>query len=95
MPVSVLTLPAAKAWASNTVPITVGALVTFATWEYTSGYSQYTVDLTYMNIGIASAEIKGRKVHIHAWRHFFNTEMLKGGMTTKQAQAITTHKSER
>jgi hypothetical protein len=25
----------------------------------------------------------------------FNTEMLKGGMTTEQAQAITTHKSER
>jgi hypothetical protein len=25
----------------------------------------------------------------------FNIEMLKGGMTTEQAQAITTHKSER
>jgi len=34
-------------------------------------------------------------LHIHAWRHFFNTEMLKGGMTKEQAQAITTHKSER
>ncbi|GBU28509.1 integrase [Treponema sp. R8-4-B8] len=48
-----------------------------------------------VNIGISSAEIKERNLHIHAWRHFFNTEMLKGGMTTEQAQAITTHKSER
>jgi integrase len=48
-----------------------------------------------INIGITSAEIKERNLHIHAWRHFFNTEMLKGGMTTEQAQAITTHKSER
>jgi integrase len=48
-----------------------------------------------VNIGITAAEIKERNLHIHAWRHFFNTEMLKGGMTTEQAQAITTHKSER
>jgi len=48
-----------------------------------------------VNIGISGAEIKERNLHIHAWRHFFNTEMLKGGMTTEQAQAITTHKSER
>jgi len=48
-----------------------------------------------INIGITAAEIKARNLHIHAWRHFFNTEMLKGGMTTEQAQAITTHKSER
>ncbi len=48
-----------------------------------------------VNIGITATEIKERNLHIHAWRHFFNTEMLKGGMTTEQAQAITTHKSER
>jgi len=48
-----------------------------------------------INIGINGAEIKERNLHIHAWRHFFNTEMLKGGMTKEQAQAITTHKSER
>jgi hypothetical protein len=48
-----------------------------------------------INIGISSAEIKKRNLHIHAWRHFFNTEMLKGGITIEQAQAITTHKSER
>jgi len=48
-----------------------------------------------VNIGINRAEIKERNLHIHAWRHFFNTEMLKGGMTKEQAQAITTHKSER
>jgi len=47
-----------------------------------------------VNIGISGAEIKERKLRIHAWRHFLNTEMLKGGMTTEQAQAITTHKSE-
>jgi len=37
---------------SSTVPITIGALFTFVTWKYSSGYSPYTVDLTYMNIGI-------------------------------------------
>jgi len=48
-----------------------------------------------INIGISAAEIKERNLHIHAWRHFFITEMLKGGMTTEQTQAITMHKSER
>jgi len=37
---------------SNTVPITVGALVTFTTWKYSGGYTPFTIDLTYMNIGI-------------------------------------------
>lgn len=47
------------------------------------------------NIGIREDEISERHLHLHAWRHFFNTEMLKGGMTVTQAQAITGHKSER
>jgi integrase len=47
------------------------------------------------NIGINAAEIRDRKLHIHAWRHFFNTEMLKGGLSVVQAQAITGHKTER
>jgi len=47
------------------------------------------------NIGISDEEIKNRKLHVHGWRHFFNTEMLKGGLTITQAQAITGHKSAR
>jgi hypothetical protein len=34
-------------------------------------------------------------LHLHGWRHFFNTELLKGGLTIPQAQAVTGHKSER
>jgi len=48
-----------------------------------------------VNIGIPKTEIKDRKLHLHAWRHFFNTELLKGGLTITQVQAITGHKSER
>ncbi len=47
------------------------------------------------NIGITDTERKERKLHVHGWRHFFNTEMLKGGLTIPQAQAITGHKSVR
>jgi integrase len=47
------------------------------------------------NIGISDDEIADRHLHLHGWRHFFNTELLKGGLTIPQAQAITGHKSNR
>ncbi|MDR2177540.1 MAG: site-specific integrase [Treponema sp.] len=47
------------------------------------------------NIGMSDDEIRERHLHLHAWRHFFNTELLKGGVTIPQAQAITGHKSDR
>ncbi|MDR1617007.1 MAG: site-specific integrase [Syntrophomonadaceae bacterium] len=47
------------------------------------------------NIGISKEEIAERHLHLHGWRHFFNTELLKGGLTIPQAQAITGHKSDR
>ena len=47
------------------------------------------------NIGITEDEISERHLHLHAWRHFCNTEMLKSGCTVKQVQAVTRHKSER
>jgi integrase len=47
-----------------------------------------------VNIGISKEQIAERKLHLHAWRHFFNTELLKGGLTVKQTQAITRHRSE-
>jgi len=37
---------------SNTVPITIGGFLTFATWKYSGGNPPYTIDLTYLNIGI-------------------------------------------
>jgi integrase len=47
------------------------------------------------NIGMSEDEITERHLHLHGWRHFFNTELLKGGLTIPQAQAVTGHKSER
>jgi integrase len=47
------------------------------------------------NIGLSDDEISERHLHLHAWRHFFNTELLKGGLTIPQAQAVTGHKSDR
>jgi integrase len=47
------------------------------------------------NIGLSDDEIAERHLHLHGWRHFFNTELLKGGLTIPQAQAITGHKSDR
>jgi integrase len=47
------------------------------------------------NIGISDEEISDRHLHLHAWRHFLNTELLKGGLTIPQTQAVTRHKSER
>jgi integrase len=47
------------------------------------------------NIGITDDEISERHLHLHGWRHFFNTELLKGGLSIPQVQAVTRHKSER
>ena len=47
------------------------------------------------NIGIDEDEMKKRGINVHAWRHFCNTELLKGGLSVKKVQAVTGHKSER
>jgi site-specific recombinase XerC len=39
--------------------------------------------------------MKKRGINVHAWRHFCNTELLKGGLTVKKVQAVTGHKSEK
>jgi integrase len=44
-------------------------------------------------IGITSDEMKERGLNVHAWRHFCNTELQKGGMTIPQVQAVIGHKS--
>jgi integrase len=46
------------------------------------------------NIGIDEDEMKKRGINVHAWRHFCNTELLKGGLTVKKVQAVTGHKTE-
>ena len=48
----------------------------------------------FKNIGIGEDEMKDRGLNIHAWRHFCNTELLKGGLTVKKVQAVTGHKTE-
>jgi integrase len=47
------------------------------------------------NIGVSNAEAKQRGLHLHAWRHFLNTELQKAGLTVQIVQAVTGHKSER
>jgi integrase len=47
------------------------------------------------NIGISDDEIAEWHLHLHGWRHFFNTELLKGGLMIPQTRAVTGHKSER
>jgi integrase len=47
------------------------------------------------NIGIDGDEARNRGLNIHAWRHFCNTELLRGGLSVKKVQAVTGHKSER
>jgi integrase len=46
-----------------------------------------------INIGITEKEIKERGLNIHAWRHFCNTELQKGGLSIQKVQAVTGHKS--
>jgi integrase len=45
------------------------------------------------NIGITDNEIKERGLNIHAWRHFCNTVLQKGGLSIQKVQAVTGHKS--
>ena len=46
------------------------------------------------NIGIGEDDIKKRGLNVHAWRHFANTEFLKGNLSVKKVQAVTGHKTE-
>lgn len=45
--------------------------------------------------GIDQAEIARRGLSIHSWRHFLNTELQLQGLSLKQVQAVTGHKSDR
>jgi integrase len=46
-------------------------------------------------IGIDDSEISGRHLHLHAWRHFCNTELQKAGISIPKVQSVTGHKSDR
>jgi integrase len=46
-------------------------------------------------IGINDTEISRRSLHLHAWRHFCNTELQNDGVAVAKVQAVTGHKSER
>jgi integrase len=48
-----------------------------------------------LRIGLTSDEIKQRGLHLHAWRHFCNTELQKAGVTISKVQSVTGHKSDR
>ena len=45
-------------------------------------------------IGINGDEIDRRRLTFHSWRHFVNTDLLRQGLTIKQVQSVTGHKSE-
>jgi integrase len=47
------------------------------------------------NIGIDDTQISERNLHLHAWRHFCNTELLKAGVPISKVQSVTSHKSDR
>ena len=42
-------------------------------------------------IGINKEEIKRRRLSLHGWRHFVNTELQRQGLTVPQVQSITGH----
>jgi integrase len=44
-------------------------------------------------IGISEKEANRRRLTLHSWRHFLNTDLLKQGMTLQQVQGVTGHKS--
>jgi integrase len=48
-----------------------------------------------VKIGISKEEIQRRGLTLHAWRHFVNTDLQRQGLTIKQVQSVTGHKSER
>jgi integrase len=48
-----------------------------------------------VRIGVSLAEIKNRGLHLHAWRHFLNTQLQMQGLTLSQVQSVTGHKSEK
>jgi integrase len=48
----------------------------------------------FRTIGISEDDIRKRGLNIHAWRHFCNTELLRGGLSVKKVQAVTGHKTE-
>jgi integrase len=58
-----------------------------------SMYDDFHSALT--QIGISREEISERKLHLHAWRHFCNTELLKAGVAIQKVQSVTGHKTER
>ena len=47
------------------------------------------------NIGMTANEIVERGLTLHAWRHFCNTELQKGGLTIPMIQSVTGYKSTR
>ncbi|GHU18094.1 hypothetical protein FACS1894163_09750 [Spirochaetia bacterium] len=48
-----------------------------------------------VQIGISREEISERSLHLHAWRHFCNTELQKAGVSLPKVQSVIRHKSER
>jgi integrase len=44
-------------------------------------------------IGIDENEASRRRLTLHSWRHFVNTDFLQQGMTLPQVQGVTGHKS--
>jgi len=57
-------------------------------------YLYYGLNKALNNIGITKEAIKKRGLNIHAWRHFCNTELQKGGLPIKKVQAVIGHKTD-
>jgi integrase len=51
----------------------------------------YGLNDALQKIGISKEEIKRRRLSLHGWRHFVNTELQRQGFTVPQVQSITGH----
>jgi integrase len=61
--------------------------------------AQTTLNAAFKNalikIGINKEEIANRRLSMHGWRHFLNTELQMQGLTISQVQSVTGHRSGR
>jgi integrase len=51
----------------------------------------YGLNEAMQKIGISKEEIRRRRLSLHGWRHFVNTELQRQGFTVPQVQSITGH----
>jgi integrase len=59
----------------------------------TNNVIRYAFENALEKIGISEEEIRKRRITLHSWRHFLNTDLLQKGLSITQVQGVTGHKS--